>query len=37
MIAIFDGDLAGDILTAEGFIRRKPSGSVAVGFSLVGF
>ena len=37
MILVFDGDLAGDVLAAKGFVARKPGGSIAVGFALVGF
>ena len=32
----FDGDLASDVLTAEGLVGGEPGGGVAVGFLLVG-
>ena len=35
-VFVFNGDLPRDILTAKSFIRREPSGGVAVGFALVG-
>ena len=35
-VFIFDRDLAGDVLAAEGFVRGEPGGGVAVGFLLVG-
>lgn len=36
VIFVFHGDLAGDVLAAEGFVFRKPGGSVAVGLLLIG-
>ena len=36
MIFVFDGDLAGDVFAAEGFVGRKPFGGVLVEFFLVG-
>lgn len=35
-VFIFDRDLAGDVLAAEGFVGREPGGGVAVGLLLVG-
>lgn len=35
-VFVFDRDLAGDVLAAEGFVRGEPGGGVAVGFLLVG-
>ena len=36
VVFIFDGDLASNILTTEGFVAWEPSGSVTIGFLLVG-
>lgn len=35
-VFIFDRDLAGDVLAAEGFVGGEPGGGVAIGFLLVG-
>lgn len=35
-VFVFDGNLAGDVLAAEGFVGGEPGGGVTVGFLLVG-
>ena len=35
-VLVFNGDLAGDVLTAKSFVGRKPRSGVAIGLALVG-
>ena len=36
VVFVLDGDLPGDVLAAELFVRREPGGGVAIGFLFVG-